>query len=91
MKTRLKNKAEKQYDADEISKEASAFVKVASEFADEFTECGGDVYFATYQKFTSAKWSHDHAIEVSKMRQVGDMWDHDNGVTGIYRYHDLVN
>lgn len=88
MKTRLKNKAEKQHDAKMINDAVAEFVKMASEFADEFAECD-DVMHRTFTKFRDAKYEHDRALEISKHPKVGACWNYDKGVTGRYRYHDL--
>ena len=89
MKTRLKNKAEKQHDVKMINDAVNEFVKVASEFVDEFAECEGDVFYSSYQKFSSAKWKYANDLETSKMTRVGECWDYEAGVTGEYKYHDL--
>lgn len=89
MKTRLKNKDEKKHDAKMVNDAVDEFVKVAAEFADEFAECDGDVFYSSYQKFSAAKWRYAHDLEASKMTRVGESWDYENGVTGNYKYHDL--
>ena len=88
MKTRLKNKAEKQYDAKMINDAVSGFVEMASEFHEEYAECD-DVMHRTYTKFRDAKYEYDRALEISKLPKVGACWDYENGVTGRYRYHEI--
>ena len=89
MKTRLKNKAEKQHDAKMINDAVSGFVEMSSEFYEEYAECDGDVFYSSYQKFSTARWKYSHDLETSKMKRVGGSWDYENGVTGIYNYHDI--
>ena len=74
MKTRLKNKAEKEYDSKMFDESKEELVKLASEFASEFSECDGDVFYSTYQKFTNANWKYTQAVDVMKMSKVGKCW-----------------
>ena len=89
MKTRLKNKAEKEYDSKMFDESKEELVKLASEFASEFSECDGDVFYSTYQKFTNANWKYTQARDVIKMTKVGECWDYENGITGEFRYHGI--
>ena len=89
MKTRLKNKAEKEYDSQMFDESKEELVKVASEFASEFSECDGDVFYSTYQKFTNANWKYTQDRDVIKMTKVGECWDYENGITGEFRYHGI--
>ena len=89
MKPRLKTKAEKQYDSKMLDESKDELVKLASEFASEFTECDGDVFYSTYQKFTNANWKYTQAMDVIKMTKVGECWDYDQGITGEFKYRDM--
>ena len=88
MKTRLKNKAEKQHDSKMINDAVSGFVEMSAEFYEEYAECD-DVMHRTFTKFRDAKYEHDRALEISRMTKVGAQWGH--GVTGIYRYYEINN
>jgi len=89
MKTRLKNKAEKKFDSNELENNKDEFLKTASEFASEFSDMEGDVYFSTYQKFQNSHWHYDRSLEVMAMKKVGDEWDYSKGITGAYRYRGI--
>ena len=89
MKTRLKNKAEKEYDSKMLDDSKEELVRAASEFASEFTEFEGDVFYSTYKKFTNSNWQCTQAMDVMKMPKVGPFWDWDKGVTGEFKYRDI--
>ena len=89
MKTRLKNKAEKEYDSKMLDESKEELAKLASEFASEFSECDGDVFYSTYQKFTNANWKYTQARDVINMTKVGESWDYENGIKGEFRYHGI--
>ena len=89
MKTRVKNKKEVEYDQKKLEKCTKELADIAVPFATEFVECGGDVFYATFQKLQNAAWSYDREKEMSKMTKVGEEWEWQKGICGEYRYRDI--
>ena len=89
MKTRNKGKAEKDYDHLQCLDAASDLCNASEEFINEFQECGGDVYYSTFNKASKALWDLEHTRRIIKTTHVGAQWDMENGVAGQYRYAHL--
>ena len=89
MKTRNKGKAEKDYDHLQCLGAASDLCNASEEFINEFQECGGDVYYSTFNKASKALWDLEHARRVAGCVKVGELWDMENSVVGKFRYEHL--
>ena len=89
MKARSKNKKERDYDAKVLGEASVKFLSAASNFANEFSEMEGEIFYSTFQKFNDANWTYSNMKEMSNMDKVGDEWDYSKGITGIYRYRNI--
>ena len=89
MNVRKKNAKEREYDQAELNKAKYALAEEAVSFAQEFVECEGDVWYSSYKKFSNKAWEYEREKENSAMSKVGDTWDWENKVCGVYRYRDI--
>ena len=89
MKTREKNKKEKEHDQKRLEKATKELADVANGFATEFAECDGDVFYSSFQKLKNAAMEYDREKEMSKMTKVGESWDWQKGICGEHRYRDI--
>jgi|1_EtaG_2_1085319.scaffolds.fasta_scaffold64109_4 hypothetical protein len=89
MKTRAKNKKEIEYDQQKLDISTKELADIANDFASEFAEFDGDVFYSTYQKLQNAAWTYDQEKESSKMTKVGEVWEWQEGICGEYRYRDI--
>lgn len=89
MKTRLKNKKEKEYDQKLVEDAMRKLAEQAVIFANEFAECDGDVFYSTYQDFANKSWQYEREKENAKMTKVGLHWDFETNVCGAYRYNGI--
>ena len=89
MKTRKKTVKEKQYDLSQINVARVDVCNAAERFMDTFNECNGMVWYNEAADLNDKLWDLQHNQRISKMKLVGDTWDHDKGITGEYRYHGI--
>ena len=89
MKVRNKNKSEKQHDSNMLDIARRELAEQAATFANEFSECDGDVFYSTYQDFANKAWHYEREKEYSKMVKVGPEWDYDEGICGEHRYRGI--
>ena len=89
MNVRKKNAKEKEYDQLQIDQARRDLAEQAVKFAQEFAECDGDVFYSTYKEFSNKAWYYEREKENSAMPSVGDTWDWENKVCGVYRYRDI--
>ena len=89
MKTRKKTVKEKQYDLSQINVARLEVCNAAESFMETFNEFDGRVWFDEAADLNTKLWDLQHNQRISKMKLVGDTWDHDKGITGEYRYHGI--
>jgi len=89
MKTRKKTVKEKQYDLSQINVARLEICNAAETFMDTFNECKGKVWYDEAAELNDKLWDLRHNQSIAKMKLVGDTWDHDEGITGVYRYHGI--
>ena len=89
MKTRSKNKKEKEYDQLQLDQARRELAEEALKFSQEFAECEGDVFYSSYKEFSSKAWHYEREKENVKMKKVGKYWDYENDVCGEYRYSEI--
>jgi len=89
MKTREKNKQEKLDDSNRLSEAKKAFQSSAVEFTNEFIDSEGNMLYATWQSTVDKRWEYERTKEIAAMPKVGDEWDYSEGITGVYRYHNV--
>jgi hypothetical protein len=89
MKVRAKNKSEKEYDQLQLNKARYDLAEQATNFASEFSECDGDVFYSTYQDFANKAWQYDHEKSLSAMGRVGPDWDYKKNICGVMRYRGI--
>jgi hypothetical protein len=89
MKTRKKTVKEKQYDLSQINVARVDVCNAVERFMDTFNECNGMVWYNEAADLNDKLWDLQHNQRISKMKLVGDTWDHDKGITGEYRYHGI--
>mgnify|MGYP001586446693 CR=1 FL=1 len=89
MNVRKKNAKEREYDQLQIDQARQALAEQAVTFIQEFGECDGDVFFSTYKNFSNKAWEYEREKENGAMKKVGEVWDWENKVCGVYRYSDI--
>ena len=89
MNVRKKNAKEREYDQSQIDQARRDLADVAVNFIQEFGECDGDVFYSSYKDFSNKAWHYEREKENSAMPKVGDVWDWENKVCGVYRYRDI--
>jgi len=89
MNVRKKNAKEREYDQLQIDQARRDLADVAVNFIQEFGECDGDVFYSSYKDFSNKAWHYEREKENSAMPKVGDVWDWENKVCGVYRYRDI--
>ena len=89
MKTRRKNNIEMSHDIKLLDEARRDLAEQAVKFGQEYSECEGDVFFSTYKEFSRKVWDYEREKENAEMPKVGDNWDWENKVCGVYRYRDI--
>jgi len=89
MNVRKKNAKEKEHDKLQLALARTALAEEAVKFIQEFGECDGDVFYSSYKDFSNKAWHYEREKENGAMPKVGDVWDWENKVCGVYRYRDI--